>query len=134
MKLARITKPPRSAQVRVMLSGDLNASLEHYAQYYEHIHDDTVDTRERSFRRFFAPSSTQTVSSSRGRAPLRGSQPHSRTVSNQRQEQETGVTCLIEVPADVNGMDPASLWERPRLTGQDGYGDHRHNKARRVRR
>ena len=45
MKLARITKPRRSAQVRVMLSGDLNASLEHYAQYYEHIHGDTVDTR-----------------------------------------------------------------------------------------
>jgi hypothetical protein len=45
MKLARITKPRRSAQVRVMLSGDLNASLEHYAQYCEHIHGDTVDTR-----------------------------------------------------------------------------------------
>jgi hypothetical protein len=45
MKLARITKPLRSAQVRVMLSGDLTASLEHYAQYYEHIHTDTEDTR-----------------------------------------------------------------------------------------
>ena len=45
MKLARITKPRRSAQVRVMLSGDLTASLEHYAQYYEHIHGDTKDTR-----------------------------------------------------------------------------------------
>lgn len=42
MKLARISKPLRSLQIRVMLSGDLNASIEHYAQYYEH---DSVDTR-----------------------------------------------------------------------------------------
>jgi hypothetical protein len=28
MKLARITKPLRSVQVRVMLAGDLNANLE----------------------------------------------------------------------------------------------------------
>ncbi len=33
MKLARITKPLRSVQVRVMLTGDLNATLERYAQY-----------------------------------------------------------------------------------------------------
>lgn len=45
MKLARITKFLRSVQVRVMLSGDLNASLERYAQYYEHVHGDSVDTR-----------------------------------------------------------------------------------------
>jgi hypothetical protein len=45
MKLARITKPLRSVQVRVMLTGDLNASLERYAQHYAHIHGDTVDTR-----------------------------------------------------------------------------------------
>jgi hypothetical protein len=45
MKLARITKTLRSVQVRVMLSGDLNACLERYAQYYEHIHGDTVDAR-----------------------------------------------------------------------------------------
>lgn len=45
MKLARITKPPRSVQVRVMLIGDLNASLERYARYYEHVHGDSVDTR-----------------------------------------------------------------------------------------
>lgn len=45
MKLARITKPLRSVQVRVMLTGDLNAGLERYAQYYEHVHGDTVDTR-----------------------------------------------------------------------------------------
>ena len=32
MKLARITKPLRSVQVRVMLTGDLNASLERYAR------------------------------------------------------------------------------------------------------
>ena len=45
MKLARISKPLRSEQVRVMLAGDLNASLERYARYYEHIHGDSVDTR-----------------------------------------------------------------------------------------
>jgi hypothetical protein len=45
MKLARITKPLRSVQVRVMLAGDLNASLERYARYYEHIHGESVDTR-----------------------------------------------------------------------------------------
>ncbi len=45
MKLARITKPLRSVQARVMLAGDLNASLERYAQYYEHIHGEPVATR-----------------------------------------------------------------------------------------
>jgi hypothetical protein len=44
MKLARITKPLRSVQVRVMLTGDLNASLERYAQYYKHIHGEAVET------------------------------------------------------------------------------------------
>ena len=44
MKLARITKTLRSVQVRIMLSGD-SACLERYAQYYEHIHGDTVDAR-----------------------------------------------------------------------------------------
>ena len=45
MKLARITKPLRSVQVRDMLSGDLNAALENYARYYQHVHGDSVDTR-----------------------------------------------------------------------------------------
>ena len=45
MKLERITKPLRSIQVRVMLAGDLNARLERYAQYYEHIHGEPVDAR-----------------------------------------------------------------------------------------
>ena len=45
MKLVRITKPLRSVQVRVMLAGDLNATLERYAQYYEHVHGESVDTR-----------------------------------------------------------------------------------------
>ena len=45
MKLARISKPLRSVQVRVMLAGDLNASLERYARYYEHVHGESVDTR-----------------------------------------------------------------------------------------
>lgn len=45
MKLARITKPLRSVQVRVMVTGDLNASLERYARYYEQVHGDSVDTR-----------------------------------------------------------------------------------------
>ncbi len=45
MKLARITKPIRSVQLRVMITGDLNASLERYAHYYEQVHGDFVDTR-----------------------------------------------------------------------------------------
>ena len=45
MKLARITKPLRSVQVRVMLAGDLNAALERYARYYEHVHGDSADTK-----------------------------------------------------------------------------------------
>ena len=45
MKLTRITKPLRSVQVRVMLTGDLNASLERYARYYENVHGESVDTR-----------------------------------------------------------------------------------------
>jgi hypothetical protein len=45
MKLARITKPLRSVQVRVMLTGDLNANLKRSARYYEHIHGDPVDMK-----------------------------------------------------------------------------------------
>ncbi len=45
MKLARITKPLRSVQVRVMLAGDLNATIERYVEYYAHVHGDSVDTR-----------------------------------------------------------------------------------------
>ncbi len=45
MKLSRITKPLPSVQVRVTLSGELNAALENYARYYEHIHGDSVEAR-----------------------------------------------------------------------------------------
>lgn len=45
MKLARISKPLRSVQVRVSLTGDLNAELEQYASYYEHIHGESVDSK-----------------------------------------------------------------------------------------
>ena len=45
MKLARITKPLRSVQLRVMIAGDLNISLERYARYYQHVHGEQVDTR-----------------------------------------------------------------------------------------
>ncbi len=70
MKLARITKPLRSVQVRVMLTGDITANLERYAQYYGTF-TATPWTLGRSFRRSSAPSSTPTVNSSRGRGPLR---------------------------------------------------------------
>jgi hypothetical protein len=43
MKLTRIAKPLRSVQVRVTLTGELNAALERYARYYEHVHGDAVD-------------------------------------------------------------------------------------------
>jgi hypothetical protein len=45
MKLARIIKPLRSIQLRVMLAGELNARLEGYARYYEHVHGEPVDAR-----------------------------------------------------------------------------------------
>ena len=45
MKLSRISKPPRSAQVRVTLDGELNAALDNYARYYEHVHGDPVEPR-----------------------------------------------------------------------------------------
>jgi hypothetical protein len=45
MKLARISKPLRSVQVRVSLAGDLNVELERYASYYEQVHGDSVDSK-----------------------------------------------------------------------------------------
>lgn len=45
MKLTRIVKPLRSVQVRVTLAGDLNAALETYARYYEHVHGETVEPK-----------------------------------------------------------------------------------------
>jgi hypothetical protein len=45
MKLARISKPLRSVQVRVSLAGDLNAELERYGSYYEHVHGESVDSK-----------------------------------------------------------------------------------------
>ena len=45
MKLSRITKSLPSVQVRVTLSGELNAALENYARYYEHVHGDPVEPR-----------------------------------------------------------------------------------------
>ena len=45
MKLARIAKPLRSVQVRVMLAGDLSTNPECYAHYYEHIHGEPVEAR-----------------------------------------------------------------------------------------
>jgi hypothetical protein len=45
MKLTRITKPLRSVQVRVTVAGELNAALENYKCYYEHVHGDSVEPR-----------------------------------------------------------------------------------------
>ncbi len=45
MKLTRITKPLRSVQLRVTVAGELNASLENYTRYYEHVHGDSVEPR-----------------------------------------------------------------------------------------
>ncbi len=45
MKLARITKPLRAVPVRVVLNGGLNARLERYAQFYEHVHGEAVAPR-----------------------------------------------------------------------------------------
>ena len=45
MKLTRISKPLRSVQVRISLAGDLNAELERYASYYQHVHGEAVDSK-----------------------------------------------------------------------------------------
>ncbi len=45
MKLTRITKPLRSVQVRVTVTGELNAALENYARYYEYVHGEPVEPR-----------------------------------------------------------------------------------------
>lgn len=45
MKISRITKPLRSVQIRVTLAGELDAALENYARYYEHVHGDPVEPR-----------------------------------------------------------------------------------------
>jgi hypothetical protein len=45
MKLARIAKSLRAIQGRVTLAGDLNAALESYARYYEHVHGDAVESK-----------------------------------------------------------------------------------------
>jgi hypothetical protein len=68
MKLTRITKPPRSVQLRVTLAGELNAMLENYGRYYEHVHGDPVELRAlipEMLRAFIEP----TASSCRGSAP-----------------------------------------------------------------
>jgi hypothetical protein len=102
MKLARITKPLRSVQVRVMLAGDLNAELERYAQYYEHVHGDSVDTRAlipEIIRAFLeADREFQSGSRSGDKTPAT---PQRRCVSIQRHRQGSTVTFIIAVPADV---------------------------------
>jgi hypothetical protein len=45
MKLARITKPLRSVQVRITMTGELMASLDDYARYYEHVHGEAVESK-----------------------------------------------------------------------------------------
>ncbi len=102
MKLARITKPLRSVQVRVMLAGDLNASLERYAQYYEHVHGDSVDTSALipEILRAFLDADREFQSWSR--SADRPATPRPRSAFLQRQRQDSTVTCIInEVPADV---------------------------------
>ncbi len=45
MRLARITKPLRSVQVRITLAGDLCAALDLYASYYQHVHGEAVEPK-----------------------------------------------------------------------------------------
>jgi hypothetical protein len=70
MKLVRITKPPRSVQVRVTLAREPNAALENYARFYERTFTAIPWRQERSSPRCFAPSSKPTASSTRGHVPV----------------------------------------------------------------
>jgi hypothetical protein len=45
MKLTRITKPPRSVQVRITFDGALHTTLGNYARYYQQVHGDEVEPR-----------------------------------------------------------------------------------------
>ena len=95
MKLGRITKPLRSVQVRVMLTGDLNAALDRYARYYEHVHGDPVDMRALipEILRAFLDADRDFHSWSRSAEndqPRRIPAPY----FIQRRYQGTGVTCL----------------------------------------
>lgn len=89
MKLSRITRPLRSVQVRVMLAGDLNASLERYAEYYEHVHGVPVDTRAlipEILRAFLdADREFQSWSRSADRQPRRDATPSSHNGSAKTQ-------------------------------------------------
>jgi hypothetical protein len=89
MKLARISKPLRSVQVRVMLTGDLNARLERYARYYEHVHGEAVDTRAlvpEILRAFFdTDREFQSWSRTAERQPSRASTPPSSNGSSKTQ-------------------------------------------------
>jgi len=116
-----------------MIARDLNISLERYARSY-HVHGEQVDTRAlipEIVRAFLdADREFQSWSRTAGDPPRRAVIPASCNGSAKTQP----VTCLNEVPADVNGMDPASLWGTASMNGRGWYVDHHHSKARRVRR
>lgn len=42
MKLTRITKRQPPVQLRVSVSGELNAGLESYARYYQQVHGEAI--------------------------------------------------------------------------------------------
>jgi hypothetical protein len=101
MKLARIAKPLGSLQVPVTLTGDLNAALESYARYYEHLHGDAVDSKA-LIPEILSASYKPTVSSSRGRAlalTVCSATPDSSF--NQWQHQGTTVTAFTAKPDAV---------------------------------
>ena len=72
MKLARINKPLRSVQLRVMLAGDLNPNLNATPAFMSTFMA-SLWTSGRSFQKSFALFSTPTVSFSRRRAHREGS-------------------------------------------------------------
>jgi hypothetical protein len=107
MKLARIAKPLRSVQLRVMLSGGLNASLERYARYYEHVHRELVDTRalipeilhafidaDREFQSWSRSSGRNGVAP---RAPAPSSSHGSIRVERRLASAESRLTCFARV-------------------------------------
>ena len=85
-----------------MLAGGLNTGLERYTQYYEHVHDEAVDSRMLipEILRVFLDADREFQSWSRS-GGTQATAPRLHALFVQWQHQGAGVTCPNEVPADV---------------------------------
>jgi hypothetical protein len=106
MKLSRITRPLRSVQVRVMLAGEVNAALENYARFYEHIHGDPVEPRVLipEMLRAFIDADREFQAWSRCRS--NGSQHPAASPALPQTKAKTQLDCVGAAVADALGAAP----------------------------